>query len=182
MRSRFIYEYFQIDTNRINSRGSLENMNRLEQWHHNGVIGLLMSDVAQSEALAGNDARRSRKAVGYIYSLTLEQTKDDQKREALLEQILFPKGCQSQSDFNDVRIVFNAGKHGDILVTNDGGSRRQPGGILGNRDTLARLGVRVMTDAEAVKLVEESIKERDQEAKEDANSTGEPLPFWVGRD
>ncbi len=60
--SRDIYLYFQIDTNRINSRRSLENMNRLEKWRRDGVIGMFMSDVANAEARDGCDILRSRKA------------------------------------------------------------------------------------------------------------------------
>jgi hypothetical protein len=47
---------------------------------------------------------------------------------------------------------------------------------------LARLGLRVITDAEAVNLVEQAIQERDAEAREDAAATVEPLPFWVCKD
>jgi hypothetical protein len=65
------------------------------------------------------------------------------------------------NEANDVEIAFNANKYGAILVTADGGSRRQPGGILGNRVALARLGVQVMSDGEAVALVREKIQERD---------------------
>jgi hypothetical protein len=45
MRGRTTYLYFQIDTNRITARGGLANMNRLERWRHDGVIGLLMAEV-----------------------------------------------------------------------------------------------------------------------------------------
>ena len=38
---------------------------------------------------------------------------------------------------NDIEIVFNAAKYEGILVTADGGSRRQLGGILGNRAALS---------------------------------------------
>jgi len=54
--------------------------------------------------------------------------------------------------------------------------------MLRNRDALARLGLRVMTDAEAVGLVEQTIRERGTEARGDAAVTGKPVPFWVGKD
>jgi hypothetical protein len=67
-------------------------------------------------------------------------------------------------------------------VTNDGGSRRQFGGILGNRDKLQELGVQVLTDDEAVELVEELIRERDDRERTNSSITGQPLPEWVGKD
>jgi hypothetical protein len=81
-----------------------------------------------------------------------------------------------------VEIVFNARKYGCILVTNDGGSRSQPGGILGNRERLRSLGVQVLTDEEAVAFVRQLIQERDDRERERARFTGEPAPEWVGRD
>jgi hypothetical protein len=94
---------------------------------------------------------------------------------AQIAEILFPQGCRKQGDVNDVRIVYNALQYQYILVTADGV-------ILRNREPLARLGLRVMTDAEAVALVDQAITERDAEAREDAAATGEPLSTWVGKD
>jgi len=175
MRSRETDLYFQIDTNRINARGTLTAMNRLEKWHDDEVIGLVMSDVAYAEAKAGRDMKRSRKTVGYIYSLSYEREPNVRAAHVQIAAILFPGGRLTQSDINDVRIVSNALKYQYILVTADGV-------ILRNRDALAQLGLRVMTDDEAVQLVEQTIRERDAEALDDAAATGEPLPHWVGKD
>lgn len=175
MRSREIYRYFQIDTNRINSRQNLPSMNRLETWRRNGVIDLVMSDVAYAEAKAGRNARRSQKAGRYIYSLSFEREPKAHEMHKQIAEVLFPQGCRDQNDFNDVRIVYNALHYQYILITADGV-------ILRNRGALARLGLQVMTDAEAVALVEQAIHDRDEEAREDAADAGEPLPFWVGKD
>ena len=67
-------------------------------------------------------------------------------------------------------------------MTSDGDSRRQPRGILGSGDELGELGVRVMNDAEAVELVKEKIRVRDQVARAVSVETGQPLPHWVGAD
>lgn len=175
MRSRETYLYFQIDTNRINSRETLAAMNRLERWRRDGVIGLMMSDVAHAEAKAGGDARRSRKAVGYIYSLSFEDEPDAQEAQARIAAILFPQGCRTPADVNDVRICHNALRYQYILITADGAIHRK-------REALAQLGLRVMTDGEAVGLVERAIRERDAEARDDAAATGTPVPSWVGTD
>jgi predicted nucleic acid-binding protein len=175
LRSRETYLYFQIDTNRINSRGSLVNMNRLEKWRDDGVIGLLMSDVAHVEAKAGQDTRRSRKVVEYIYSLSYKNAPGAIEIQARVGNILFPQGFRKANDKKDLLIVCNAMKYGYILVTADGH-------LLRSRDQLQPLGLKVLTDAEAVALVEEAIRERDEEARGDAVYDNEPLPWWVGQD
>ena len=88
----------------------------------------------------------------------------------------------SGKEFGDVEIVFNAIKYGRILITHDGGSRRQPGRILGHREQLEKLGAHVVTDEEAVALVEQRIRERDRRLVGNSEHTGQPLPEWVGRD
>ena len=65
--------------------------------------------------------------------------------------------------------------HKRQLVTADGD-------ILTQREALARLGLRVMTDTEAAELVDGAIRERDVEARDDATAKEEPLPPWVGQD
>ena len=105
-----------------------------------------------------------------------------QERLQQIERILFPQGAHNDNQRRDVEIVFNAGKYGAILVTNDGDSRSQPGGILGNRAALAAIGIRVVTDDEAVQMVREAIRNRDDMARKQAEYNGTPLPAWVGQD
>lgn len=70
----------------------------------------------------------------------------------------------------------------DAFLSDDGGSKRQPGGILGNRDKLAALGIQGLRDHEAVELVKQKIIHRDQKAKKVVSYKDEPLPEWVGKD
>ena len=172
----------QIDTNRINARASLKAMNRLEALKRDGVLFIGMSEVAQTEARAGRHVRRRQKATEHIATITYAESPDEQETRRKIEAILFPDGVADISEKNDVEIVFNAKKYGEILVTADGGSKRQPGGILGNRAALEQIGVRVMTDAEALAFVGIQIELRDNTAREAATFTGEPLPSWVGKD
>lgn len=171
---------FQIDANRINSSGRLQNMNTLERWHKDKVIRIMMAQPAQDEAAHGSSGR-ARKAYGYIFTMTKSRPEDIELLNTI-ESILFPKGATTQNEKNDIEIVFNARKYGCTLVTNDGGSRRQPGGILGKRDRLLQLGIEVLTDEEAVTLIKQRIRERDSRERERCNITGQPLPEWVGRD
>jgi hypothetical protein len=173
---------FYIDTNRINARQSLPYMNQLEKWHEDNVISIQMAEEAHDEAIEGNNRQRTRKARSYIYSTVHPDTQAAYQgvyRE--IEEILFPSGVQTPNQANDVKIVFNAAYYMAILVTNDGDSRSQPNGILGNRDELAKF-VRVMRDYEAVELVKERIRQRDERARTTAEMTGQSLPDWVGKD
>lgn len=59
---------------------------------------------------------------------------------------------------NDVRIVFHACKYHYILITNDGDSRSQPTGILGNASILKNeLRIIIMRYSEAVGMVQSEI-------------------------
>ena len=179
---RHICRTFHIDTNRVNARSCLANMNKLEKWHKDDVITLAMSEVAQSEAAAGGDQNRKSKAYGYIFTETLASTPNEKKRLREIEGILFPAGAQSENERNDVAVVFNAIKYEAILISNDGDSRRQPGGMLGNRQELKRLGAEILNDEEAVQLVRGLIKKRDERTRRYCERAGKPLPDWAGKD
>jgi hypothetical protein len=183
MPERFVHLTFFIDTNRINSRVGLPHMSQLEEWYKNGVIDIAMPIEAFQEAISGRNAQRNAKARSYSRPIVTArmQAKYECCRQEI-ENLLFPLGAQTQGEQNDVLIVFNAGYYRAILVTNDGDSKRQPNGILGNREELARLGIQVMRDSEAIELVKEKIRERDAIARTIAERTGEPLPEWVEAD
>jgi len=183
MDSRYIGLMFHIDTNRINARGKLENMNKLKEWAKNGVITLEMSEVTLDEASAGNNAQRTRKAREYIYSMTYATTQDEKTKLQKIEDILFPGGADNDNKRNDVEIVFNAAKYHRILITNDGGSSSQPNGMLGNASILkSEIDVDVITDTEAVARVEKMIEARDSICRHHAGNTGDKLPDWIGKD
>ena len=172
---RRLFLIFHIDTNRINSRSGLENMNKLERWKEKGLILLNMSKVAHDEARAGGDQRRARKALSNIYSNTMADTPEEQIQLSAIETILFPSGIRTQNERNDAEIAFNAGKYRAILVTADGD-------LLTHRNELLQLGIKVMTDHEAVALVEKRITERDKRARRISQMSGVPCPDWVGID
>ncbi len=183
MPERYIYKAFHIDTNRINARHSLENMNILEKWRNDGVIRIEMSDPSMREAFSGNNKARKNKAADHIFSQTYAETPDEKKKLSIIEQILFPGGAKDQNQRNDVEIVFNASKYHCILITNDGGSKKQPGGILGNAKQLkAEIDVTVVTDDQAVDMVRKGIEKRDSMARYIAKNRGIELPDWVGKD
>jgi hypothetical protein len=183
MLPRNIYLAFHIDTNRINARGSLDDMNLLEKWAANDVIAIDMSMVAYNEARQGNNRRRTEKAMEHIYTHTHATTAEERMKLVAIQKIVFPDGISDASQANDVEIIFNADKYGCILITNDGGSKSQPGGILGSANRLKReLGIRVMSSNEAVAFVKEKIRERDEHCRRFAREVNDELPAWVGKD
>ena len=183
MPQRYIGFRFQIDTNRINSRGNLKEMNQLKEWEKNGVIELHISEPAYHEASFGNDTKRLKAARDHIISYTFAETPDEHTKIKRIENILFPNGAKNKNEENDVEIVFNASKYGYTLVTNDGDSKSQPNGILGNAETLMReLDIKVMRDVEAVEIVRREITNRDEICKQIANKCNKPIPEWVGND
>lgn len=183
MQNRFTGLMFHIDTNRINARQKLENMNRLEEWADNGVISLEMAEVTLNEATSGGNEQRTKKAIGSIFSMTYATTENETNILKNIENILSPDGADTENKRNDVEIVFNAAKYCRTLVTNDGASKSQPNGILGNAERLNKeIGVKVITDEQAVNMVENRIKARDSNCKHYVEMTGAELPEWVGKD
>ena len=179
MPERYVGLDFIIDTNRINAKEKLPNMNTLEKWARDGVISLDIAAVAQDETKQGTDSSRRNKAFSYV-SLLLKPGSEPGRRKEI-EKILDPK---SRNDQRDIDIVLTADHHKKILITADGGSKNQPEGILGHKNQLAALipPIQVISDHEAVKLVNDKIKSRDQSARWNAERTSIECPDWVGRD
>lgn len=175
---------FQIDANRINAKQKLPYMNQLEVWKENGVIILDMSETAMHEASMGSgNKQRKSKTMSMIFSVTCATTPDESILMEQICRILFPNKTLTKNEKRDVEIVFNAAKYRCTLITNDGASKKQPGGILGHRVELReKIGINVLTDAEAVALVKEIIEKRDIYIKKIVAKYGGELPSWVGKD
>lgn len=171
-----------IDTNLINSRQKLPAVNQLEQWYADRVILINMAGTAREEALAGNDAKRTQKANQQIFTMTTPAPVNNARFKAI-ESILFPGGAKDENQRNDIRIVADAIHYQAILVTNDGGSKTQPGGILGNRDALfQKFNVRVLPAPEAIDFVRSKIRERDDFNRQWVQEFGGVLPEWTDQD
>jgi hypothetical protein len=169
-----------IDTNLINARQKLAPINQLEKWYEDEVILINMSGTAHGEAQADGNAMRTRKANQNIFTTTLPVDASDPLFQKV-ESALFPDGARDENQWNDVRIVCEAAKYAAILVTGDGGSKSQPGGILGNRHKLKEI-VQILSPDEAVDFVRQKIRERDQFSVQLVNEFGGEFPPWTGRD
>jgi hypothetical protein len=183
MERRLLYiPVLQIDTNLINARQKLPAVNQLEKWCADGVILINMSGTARDEALAGGSPQRSQKANQQIFTMTPPVSRDE-ARFKTIEVILFPEGAKDENQRNDVRIIADAIHYAAILVTQDGGSKAQPGGILGNRDALRkRFGLQILSAEEAVDFVQTKIHERDDFNAQVVREFGGQLPEWTGAD
>lgn len=97
--------------------------------------------------------------------------------------MLFPAGAQDENQRNDIRIVADAIHYAAILVTNDGDSRSQPGGIWGHRDELhRRFALQIFSADEAVEFVQSKIRERDDFNRQWVQEFGGVLPEWTDQD
>jgi hypothetical protein len=181
MKRRLLYiPVLHIDTNLINARQKLDAVNQLEKWNKEGIVLINMSSIAHGEAKAGGDEQRSRKADQQIFTMSQPGDSADGIYRKI-EAALCPNGAGNENQRNDVRIVFEAVKYAAILVTGDGASKSQPGGILGNRDKLKDL-VQILSPDEAVALVQLKIRERDEFNIRVAQEFGGILPAWTGKD
>ncbi len=181
MNRRLLYiPILQIDTNLINALQKLPAVNQLEKWFEDEVILINISGTARSEALAGNYVPRTRKANKQVFTVTPPIEPSD-SLYAKVESALFPEGARDENQRNDVRIVCEAARNEAILVTRDGGSKTQPGGILGNRDKLRDV-VLILSQDEAIAFVREKITERDEFNTKVAEEFGGELPPWTGAD
>lgn len=171
---------FQIDTNLINARQKILEVNQLEKWSSDGVILINMSSIARGEATAGAHQARLDKANKNIFTVS-EPINSTDPLFLKIQQALFENEALDKSKSNDVSIVCEASKYAAVLVTNDGNSKTQPGGILGNRHKIKDL-VNIMSPVEAVDFIKIKIKERDDYNQFLANKTGKQLPAWSGCD
>ena len=182
MQRRLLYLQFHIDANLINSKQKLPEVNQLEWWEANEVILIVMSGTARKEALVGNDRLRTGKTNQRIFTLSDEDTPiEGSTLYVTVDQILFPGGAANENQRNDVLIICEAHKYGAILVTGDGGSKRQPRGILGSREVLKHL-VTIMSPVEAVGHVRNKIAQRDEHNRRVVREFGGALPSWTGAD
>lgn len=181
MPSRYLKRVYHLDANRINARQKASCVNQLERWHANGVIFLEMSRVAYDEAGYGSP-KRSAKADEYTWVSTNDSIGGEANCRRAIERIVFPNGARNQNQVNDIWILFAARQAGATLITRDGGSQSQLGGILGNAKALAEIGIAVLSDQEALEEIKILVRERDRKARFVSERSRKPLPDWVGKD
>jgi hypothetical protein len=143
---------FFIDTNRINARQNLNYMNELEQLSAEGKCSLSMPYHAWKEAETGSNLLRQSKVCEYDF---IQPLKNESQRYwyNVIEAIVFPSRARTENEKNDLWILVTAREMNYPIITNDGGSKKQSGGMLGNAQELKKIGVTVVRDLEAVAWV-----------------------------
>jgi hypothetical protein len=169
-----------IDANLINARQKLPTINQLEKWAKDGIICIDISSTARKEARAGSNSNRTRKADEQIYTRTPPAGANDPDYQHI-ETAIFPGGAKDENQQNDIKIILEAKKYAAILVTADGDSKTQPGGILGNRDKLKNM-LKILSPDEAIDFVRSKIQERDDFNMRVAKEFGGEVPDWTGSD
>jgi hypothetical protein len=149
---------FHIDTNVINSNLENDDMNKLEQWAKDEIIQIIISGTSYKEAKVTNYIPRIKKADQNIFTLTDVEIDENDSAFHTISIALFPNGIKNDNQKNDVKIVYEAMHYNAILITLDGNSKKQPGGILGNRDKIKNI-VQIMNPKEAVQFIETKIEE-----------------------
>lgn len=186
MQRRMLYTpVFHLDANLINAKQKLTAVNQLEKWRDNDVICLAMAGIAHDEAQAGTGANaqaRKQKAASHIFTINNEGEAKEDDTYAQVEKILWGKPADN-NQANDVEVVCEAIKYHAILVTNDGDSKSQPRGILGNREELHKqFGVVIYRPEEAEEFIRCKLAERDKFNAQVAAMTGKSVPDWTGQD
>jgi len=186
MQRRSLYTpEFHLDANLINARQKDDAVNQLERWRDDGVIGLVMAGVAHAEAQAGtgvNAVARKRKAASHIFTIHEVGAPKEDDTYAKVENILWGKAADD-NQANDVEVVCEAIRWHAILVTNDGDSKEQPKGILGNRVRLReQFAAVIYRPKEAVAFIRSKLAERDDFNAQVSKVTGTAMPDWTGRD
>ena len=132
LQRRMLYTpIFHLDANLINARQKLEAVNQLEKWRDDAVIFLAMAGAAHAEAQAGaggNIKARTSKAASHVFTINDAGEAKTDDSYTKVKKILWGDVTINDNQANDVEVVCEAIKWHAILVTNDGGSKSQPGG------------------------------------------------------
>ena len=138
---------YLLDANCINARQKDPALNELEALHEKGKILLIMPRPAYDEAGFGSEARQE-KTEDYCFVGTEDSERFKVKH--IIGHILFPSGAKTANQKNDIEILEVARHTRTTLITMDGASKSQPGGMLGHRDELAKFGIKILWPAEAL--------------------------------
>src|SRR5438552_1906358 len=109
---------FQLDANRVNARGSLPNITKLEEWYLRGVVALEWSAPVYDElARDAPKGRRWRKINGRLVANPAITTPSEKRRLVEIEDIVFPGGPRDERERTDALALFTAKKYSAIFVT-----------------------------------------------------------------
>lgn len=182
--TRRLRQPFIVDTNRANTRRQLFAMNKLQQWKSDGVIRLNYTFEIQRELERCRNPkfREASHALGVLFARSCSAIEEKEQRDKIAG-IIFPNGLKDNTDRVDVDTIRVAQLWGAIVITDDGASKRQPGGLLGATLRLHReVGVKVIRDVDAEGMVSRLINQRDQLEIFEAAFEKRTVADWCGKD
>ena len=140
---------YLIDANCINALQVKQDINKLEELFKQGRILLSMPETAYDEANFGS-LLRQKKSEDYLFEGVVNQEQRFEYKYKQIENIVFPSGANKQNQKNDIKILVYLSITRIPFITTDGDSKSQPGGMLGNKAALKKLGIRVLSPREAL--------------------------------
>ncbi len=171
---------FQLDTNRINTRGNETAITELEKWAELGVIELEWSNAVYDElSQDAPNGRNWQKANKRLVAHAAITTPEEHQQLWNIEDIVFPGGVgDNQNERNDLCALFTSWKYLTIFVTNDGLSGK-PRKILTNQQALKRIKVIVMSDTEAVAFIHNQLSKKAEKERQISSNLGKSEPAWI---
>lgn len=169
-----------IDTNRINSKGDLEDMNKLEEYAKNGIIEIVGTERLLQEMERydrGKKKAESYKNISEPYTVGFSKigsfyiSGGEGIKFKEIAAILFPtkKPIElNKSESNDVmHLVSHSHSQSEYFVTNDEkdfiNAKRTNDNRNGEyknfkRNQLGKLGIKVVTSEEMLEIIETKLK------------------------
>ena len=147
---------FFLDANCVNARQQNDALNVLERWRDQEIVTLIYAEITKIEASYGDEVRKDK--ADEFTCVQVNETGDNPEVREAISKIVFPKGPRNQNQMNDVDAVYHAERLRWPLVTMDGNSRSQPGGILGHCAELNAMGIEVLAPQQAVSRVRFELK------------------------
>lgn len=163
------------DTNCINAKHEIDDLNRIEEWHKNRVIDVILASDSVEEL---KHYRAGAKEAAKQIHVEPEPGRGDPPEE--IRKIVFPAGYSKDEEKRrneeiDVWIVASAGKYGRALITSDRA-------ILRAAEGLSKIGIKVRSPAEATQEVADRIESRDETDLQMHTEFGTKLAEWYGKD
>lgn len=142
---------FLLDANACNALQKIDELNQLENLANVGIINIMYTETTWCEAAFGSQIRHY-KVSQFDWNGLSEDYENNRLQQPWREQIgrlIFPYGTRTDGQRRDIEALLTVKMSGGYFITRDGGSKSQPGGILGHKSQLATLGIEVLdfTDA-----------------------------------
>lgn len=154
---------FLLDANACNALQRIGELNELEHLAHARKIDLMYTETTWDEAQFGSLIRRDKVRQFFFVGLSKDEENNllQQPWRDEIGRLVFPHGIKSDSQRRDIEALLTVKMSCGYFVSSDGGSKRQPGGILGHKSQLAVLGVEVLNFTEALKYALQAVSNID---------------------